>query len=135
MKNFRTKILDEKPRISSPSEEEYVKWAGKADMASLQQRADMLKTKMQSRKTDSFASIFAVTDLHLLCETRMKDVRQFLRASAVVQFYAVRIEPMDETFFILFWQKAVFLTLWTENMFSQSVLMRKKRAGRSNSPQ
>lgn len=68
----QTKETDDKCRISSLNTNKALKWVVEEDTASSRQVIGVLRAKMQAQKADSFASIFAVTDLLLLREARPK---------------------------------------------------------------
>lgn len=63
---FQTMKFGEAFKIFSLSTKQFLRWARKAGTASSQYVVDVLRTKIQSREANSFASIFATTDPPLL---------------------------------------------------------------------
>lgn len=68
--------------------EEFLKWAVKEDIVSLQQVVAVLKTAIEGRRAQKNRNSFAGTDSPFLREKGTEQVHQILRASTTVQAYA-----------------------------------------------
>lgn len=113
IKNFRTKEFSEKSHISSLNMTEFLRSVTAVGTAFSQQVVDVLKMKIESRKTQNFGAIFAPTNQSSFSDARTEQVRRVLKASMARQTYASSAAYVAQWFFALFREKAyspLFLT-------------------------
>lgn len=122
------KQFDENLEMFSLNTKSFLDRFKKADIASSQMMVGRLRMKMESRKADSYAYMFAATDRSVLRKAETKQFRQVVRASAAVKTYAASGGCVSEWFFALFGRNKVSPTFLNGSTFLQSTLNKKKGA-------
>lgn len=128
---FQTTQNDEKLRIFSLNKKPFLRRVMEADTASPEQVHGVLKTKLQRRKADRFATLSAVTDPSLICGGGVGQIRQDLRASMEMQTCAASDGRVSNCFFTLLEQKEVTAMLSNRGTFLQNFWTRRREAAKS----
>lgn len=98
------------------------------DTAFLRQVAAVLKTMMESKRSQRLATFSAATDHALFFESKTKQVHHALWVFAAVQTYAAVDACVAKCFFALFRENPSIILILNESAFFRSVLTQKKTA-------